>query len=135
MLRRLALVLVFVLPLFAVAEEKKAAVKKPTGSYSRESGDYKILFTFKADTLTINLTAGETKIDIDAAHGVTKDGVLFATITKVAKKGTDRGPEKGDLFSFQFAISKTELTISDLKGTNVHDESRKIVEGVYKSDK
>jgi hypothetical protein len=132
--RRLAVALIaLLLPALAAAEEKKAA-KKPTGTYSREAGDRKLAFAFKADTLTISLTAGETKMTIEADYGVTKEGVLYGVMTKVEKKGTDAGPSKGDLFSFQFDVSGSELTISDLKGTHVNDESRKIVEGVYKKE-
>jgi len=130
------------LPLFVIVllsptcfgEEKKAA-KKPSGKFAREVGDRKLVFDFKADTLTIHLTEGDRRVTAHAAYGVTGDGLLFGVITRVEKKGTEDGPGKGDLFSFQFEESKTEFTISDLKGTRINDEARKLVEGVYKIEK
>ena len=51
------------------------------------------------------------------------------------KKGIEGGSEKGDLFSFDINANKTELTISNLKGTRMSDEASKFVEGVYAREK
>ncbi len=113
----------------ALAADKAPA--KPAGTWEREAGEAKITFEIKADgTMTLKVKHGDNTIDARASYGVTDEGVLFATMTKVeAKDG--KGPEKGDLFSFSFTVSKGEMTISDLKGTKVNDQARKLVEGVY----
>jgi hypothetical protein len=120
----------------AQAEDKpkdKEAVKKPTGSWVREVNNHTLTVTFRADDMTVHVKDGDgNTITITAAYGVTKDKVLFATMTKVEKKGIDGGPDKGDLFSFVFSVSDKELTTSDLKGTHVNEDARKLFEGVYK---
>jgi hypothetical protein len=134
MLHRLAVVAAFaVLPALAFAGGK--AAKKPSGSYSRAAGDRKVTWTFKDDTLAIAIKIGEGSIHYDASYGVTKDGVLFGVMTKAEKKGPTGGPDKGDLFSFQFTLGMGELKISDLKGTAVDDEAKRLVEGTYKQEK
>lgn len=130
MLRRMAMGLVVVLPALVAAEDKPAA--KPAGTYTREAGERKVSFTFKADTVVIQVDTGTEKITIDAAYGVTKDGLLFAAITKVDRTGDGGGPTKDDLFGFKYEVSKGGLTISDLKGTHVNEDSKKLVEGEYK---
>jgi hypothetical protein len=135
MFKRLALVaLVVVFPFVAVAEEK-AKVTKPTGTFVREIGERKLTFTFKDDDLTITVKLGEASMVINCAYGVTKDGLLFAAMTKVEKKGTEGGPTKGDLFSAQYVIKKGELTLSEFKSTHGDEEARRLVEGVYKEEK
>jgi hypothetical protein len=118
------------------AEDKpkeKAAVKKPVGTWTREANNSTLTFRIRADDLTIALKDGDgNTIEIEAAYAVTKDNVLFGTMTKVTKKGIEAGPDKGDLFSFTFSANEKELTISDLKGTHTNEDARKLVEGVYK---
>ena len=68
-----------------------------------------------------------------AAYGLTKDGVLFGYTTKVDKKGTDDGPEKGDLFSFTYKVDGDALTISDLNGSKPpSDPAKALIQGEYK---
>src|SRR5262249_30545552 len=134
MLRRVAaLLLVLAVSRLGLAADK--AAKKPLGTWSRESGDRKFTFDIKADTLTIKVTQGERKREATAAYGVTDEGLLFGVITRSDKKEGEGGPEKGDLFCFQFEVKGSELTLSDLKGTRVNEDARKHVEGVYTSDK
>src|SRR5262245_37503170 len=118
------------------ADDKKAP-KKPIGTWVREAGNTTITFAIKADGLTIHVKAGADKfVKVEAEYAITRDGkTLFATARKVEKKGIDSAPDKGDLFGFQFSVTKEELTISDLKGTGATDEGRRIVEGVYSAKK
>ena len=61
---------------------------------------------------------------------MTADGLLFGVVTKVEKKGTDEGPEKGDLFSFECKIDKDVLTLSELTGSKaVSDEGKQLLGG------
>jgi hypothetical protein len=63
---------------------KDKAVKKPTGSWTREVSNHTLTFTFRADELTISVKDGDgNTIAIEAAYGVTKDNRLFGTMTKV----------------------------------------------------
>jgi hypothetical protein len=127
MTRISALVMVMALPLFAA--EKEAA--KHVGTWSREVSGHKIAIEIKGDsTLKIVVNTGDKKVDVAATYGVTKEGVVFAIMTKVEKDITE-GPEKGDLFAFTFTITDKEMTVSDFKGTKVNDGARKILEGVY----
>ena len=67
---------------------------------------------------------------------MTADGLVFGVITKVEKKGTDEGPEKGDLFSFECKIDKDMLTVSDLNGSKgVSDDGRQLLQGEYTKKK
>jgi hypothetical protein len=122
------------LPAITLAEEKVA--KKPVGTWVRESGGHKLAFAIKADnTLTITLGSSEGSVSAEAAYGVTADGTLFGVLTKVEKKGIENGPQKGDLFSFDFSAGKSEMTISNLKGTRTNEDAARVVEGVYGLEK
>jgi hypothetical protein len=136
MLRTLSLVLLATVVLVTAgqADDKKKAPanKKPLGTWSRKVGETTITFTIKADDMTIKVVeGGGNSIALEASYGVTKDKVLFGIITKVDNKGLKADVEKGFLFSVRFDISKSELTISDLKGTKADDTIRGTVEGVY----
>ena len=49
------------------------------------------------------------------------------------KKGTDEGPEKGVLFSFQWKADKDTLTLSDYNASGaVPDAVHQLLEGAYK---
>ncbi len=133
MLRRFVVVaVVAALPALALAGEK---AKRPSGTYTRAAGDRKVTWTFKDDALKIKVQIGAGSLDYEAAYGVTKDGVLFGIFTKAEKKGIEGGPSKDDLVSFRYELSKGELKISDLKGTAIDDEGKRLVEGVYKEEK
>jgi hypothetical protein len=114
---------------------KAKAGKKPIGTWTREAGNVTITFKVTADDFTFHIKDGDgNTLEAVAAYSVTKDGVLFGCMTKVTKKGIDAPTEKGDLFSIAFTFNDKEATASDLKGTHVHDEGRKLVEGVYKKE-
>jgi hypothetical protein len=131
--RAALIVCCLVVPTFAHSAEK--AAKKPVGTWVREANGNKLRFAFKADTLTISLTTSDATVAVEAAYGVTADGTLFGILTKVEKNDLEGGPKKGDLFSFDFDAGKSELTISNLKGTRIPEEGGRIVEGVYSLEK
>jgi hypothetical protein len=122
-------------PTLVRAEDKPKAkaVKKPIGTWTREAGGWTITFEIKDGEMTIKLKDGDgNTIDFEAEYGVTKGGTLYGCATKVTTKGIDTTAEKGDLFSVVYSANDKELTVSDLKGTHVNDEARKLIEGVYK---
>jgi hypothetical protein len=82
--------------------------------------------TFK---LKVKLENGNDA-EAEGSYGVTKEGTVFAIMTK-AKSSVEGGPEKGDLFSFNFKISGKELTVGDAAGTKINDQARGLVEGTY----
>ena len=115
------------------AEEK--VTKKPLGTWVRESGGNKLVFAIKAETMTIQMKTPEGNFVAQANYGVTSDGTLFGILTKVESKGLENAPQKGDLFGFDFSANKSELTLSNLKGTRTSEDAAKAVEGVYALEK
>jgi hypothetical protein len=110
--------------------------KKPVGTWTKSEGGPTITFTIKADGLSIVLKGeGDQKIEVEADYGVSKDGVLFARISKITKTGIEGGPDEGDLFSFRFKVEKDKLTISDLSAPKTDENARKLVEGDYEKSK
>lgn len=126
MAHRLALLALVLLVAPALADQ--TPVKKPIGTWQREADSHKITFVIKADSLTVRLE-NSSKVEAKAACAMTADGVLFGIITAVDR--SDNGPDKGDLFSFRVAVDGKQLTVSELNGTKVNDNSRKIIEGSY----
>ena len=111
----LALGLACALPAAAADE-----VKKPLGTWTKTEAGQTITFNIKADGMGIVLKGeGDQKIEVEADYGQSKDGVLFARISKITKTGIDGGPEEGDLFSFRFKLEKDKLTISDLSAPKI----------------
>jgi len=130
MCRIFSVAILFAMPLLCHAESKP--LKKPQGTYVKEGSDQKVTMVFKDDQLTVLL--GEGDIKVEAAFSVTGE-VVFGSIIKV-EKGTDGGgPNKRDLFSFEVKMDKSEMTVSDLRGTHTSDESKRVVEGTYKLQK
>jgi hypothetical protein len=120
------------LPLLA-DDPKPTPKTKPVGIWKRESDGKTITFTIKAnDTLTLHLLDGDRNITVTAAYGITGD-TLFGMVTGVEKKD-EGGPEKGELFRFNFKIDKDSLELSELKATRGSDEARKLIEGTYQKN-
>jgi hypothetical protein len=98
----------------------------------RKANDATVTITIEDDALTTEVVTGDGGVvTVHGAYGVTADGVLFGVLTKVETKG-GQGPEKGDLFSFQFKADKDVLTLSDYKGTHDSPRAKQILEGDYK---
>ena len=112
--------------------EKKT--NKPIGTWTHTVNEFTVTFTIKPHGLTVQVAKSEAEsLTVDTAYGVTEDGVLFGYTTKVDKKGTDEGPEKGDLFSFAYKVDGETLTISDLNGSKPpSDPARQLIQGEYK---
>ncbi len=122
---------------FACAADKADKAdkpKKPIGAWTHTVQDVTITFTFDDDTLRCEMTKPDgTGLTADAAYGETADGLVFGVLTKVEKKGTDAGPDKGVLFSFQCKVDKDTLTVSDLNASaGVSDDGRQLLQGEYK---
>jgi hypothetical protein len=116
---------------FAPAADKAEKAKKPVGAWTRTVNDFTITFTFEEDTLVVELnkSSGEA-VTVQASYGATADGLIFGVINKVEKKGND-GPEKGDLFSFQYKLEKDTMTLSDLNSKGGSDAAQ-VLQGEYK---
>jgi hypothetical protein len=119
---------------FVPAADKAAKPQKPTGVWERTVQDYTITLTAKSDTLRFEIVKTDgTSITTDTAYGVTADGLLFGVVTKVEKKNTDDGPEKGVLYSCQIKVDKDTLTLTDLNASaGVSDNGRQLLQGEYK---
>jgi len=127
----LALTLACAVPAAAADE-----AKKPLGTWTKKEGDATITFDIKADGMSIVLKGqGDSKIEAQADYGLSKDGVLFARISKITRSGIEGGPDEGDLFTFRYKVEKDKLTISDLTAPKTSDEARKLVEGDYEKEK
>jgi hypothetical protein len=133
MLRSAALILALaVVPSFAADKPSEKATAKPVGTWTREVSGHTLSWTFNDDNtfkLKVKLENGNDA-EAEGSYGVTKDGTVFAIMTK-AKSSVEGGPEKGDLFSFNFKISGKELTVGDAAGTKINDQARGLVEGTY----
>jgi uncharacterized protein (TIGR03066 family) len=130
-LAALALGLVCAAPLAAAD-----ATKKPVGTWTKSEGDVSVTFDIKKDGgLTVTLKGGDRKIEVTGDYGLSKDGVLFARISKIKKENVDGGPEEGDLFSFRYKVEKDKLVISDLNAPKTDDQAKKLVEGDYEKKK
>jgi hypothetical protein len=125
----LALGLVCAAPLAAADD-----AKKPVGTWTKTEGDLTITFVIKKDGMDVSLKGGDRKIAVTADYGLSKDGVLFARISKITKENAD-GPDEGDLFSFRYKVEKDKLVISDLNSPKTSDEAKKLVEGDYTKSK
>jgi hypothetical protein len=114
-----------------LADEKKAEVKKPLGTWEREVGGNTVTFTFLADALQCVITnTGGDRVTVHASYGVAEDDTIFGLINKVEKTGG--GPEKGELFSFHFRLDKDTLTLSEVKTSADREEAKQLVQGEYK---
>jgi hypothetical protein len=123
---------------FAPAADKPAKAEKtnkPIGTWTHTVNEFTVAFTIKPHGLTVEVAKSDAEsLTMNAAYGVTEDGVLFGVITKVDKKGTDEGPEKGDLFSFAYKVDGETLTVSDLNGSKPpSDPARQLIQGEYKA--
>lgn len=112
------------------------APTKPLGEWTKKGPNATITFKIEATRVIVQLTTDAgAEITADAAYGLTEDGTLFGCITKVDKKGTEAGPEKGDLFSFQYKIDGEKMVVSNLGGTRSGAEAQQLVEGDYSKKK
>ena len=118
---------------FTPAAEKATKAKKLTGAWTRTVNDVTITFTFHDDTLEVHLAKNDGDVNVHAAYAVTGDGLLFGVLTEVEKKGGE-GPEKGDLFSFQYKLEKDVMTISDLNSKGGSDAAG-LLQGEYAAKK
>ena len=135
---RCATVVLLTAVAFAPAADKPATAEKtnkPAGTWTRTVNEFTVTFKFEAhNKMVIEVAKNDAEsLTVDAAYGVTDDGVLFGYTTKVEKKGTEEGPEKGDLFSFAYKIEGDSLTVSDLNGSKPpSDPARQLIQGEYK---
>jgi hypothetical protein len=119
---------------FASAADKAEKAKKPTGAWTRTVNDVTITFTFHEDALEVQVAKNDgDSVTAHAAYAVTGDDLLFGVLTKVEKKGGE-GPEKGDLFSFQYKVEKDVLTISELNSKGGSDAAG-LLQGEYTAKK
>ncbi|HLJ97072.1 MAG TPA: hypothetical protein VKU02_28165 [Gemmataceae bacterium] len=117
----------------AGADEKDAAKSKPLGIWKRSLGDHSITFAIRPDTLQVVVKSGGNTLQLEADYGVSKDGVLFARVSKVVKDV--EGPSEGDLFSLRFKVHNDTLTVSELKSPHEGDGAKELVEGEYRRQK
>jgi hypothetical protein len=135
---RCAIVVLLTVVAFAPAADKPAAAaktNKPTGTWTHTVNEFTVTFQFEAhNKMAVKVAKSDAEsLTVDTTYGVTDDGVLFGYTTKVEKKDTEEGPEKGDLFSFAYKIDGDTLTVSDLNGSKPpSDGARQLIQGEYK---
>ena len=127
-----ALAVAALLGLVAVpASAQKNAPAKPIGTWTRTADPFSISFVIQEDGMKIVLKAEGNSLTAHADYAVTKDGVLFGRMNKIERMGIDDGPAEGDLFSFKFKITGSEMQLDDLQG-KANDDAKRIVQGTYK---
>jgi hypothetical protein len=135
---RCAIVILLTAAAFTPAADKPAApekTNKPAGTWTHTVNEFTVTFKFEAhNKLAIQVAKNDAEsVSVETAYGVTDDGVLFGYTTNVEKKGTEEGPEKGDLYSFAYKIDRETLTVSDLNGSKPpNDAARQLIQGEYK---
>ena len=118
------------------ADKATKAPAKPIGTWTKTEGEITITFQIKADDLQVILKMGEDRaMTVTADYGISKDGHLFARISKVSLKGVDNGPGEGEMFSFRFKLDKNKLTMSDLVHKEANEDAKRFVEGDYEKGK
>jgi opacity protein-like surface antigen len=132
-----ALLTVLASTAFAPAADQPAKAEKtnrPTGTWTRTFNEFTVSFKFEGRKMVVEVAKSDAEsLTVHTAYSVTDDGVLFGYTTQVDKKGTDEGPEKGDLFSFAYKIDGDAVTISDLNGSKPpSDAARQLIQGEYK---
>jgi hypothetical protein len=126
--------LVLCCAVLAVAAERKpaATVAKPLGTWTKTEGEASITFRIATDNMQVLLKVGDdSKTTIDCDYGLSKDGHVFARMSKVTRQGLAEGPKEGDMFAFRFKVDKGKLVISDLTGSHASEDAKRIVEGEY----
>jgi hypothetical protein len=106
--------------------------KALNGSWCKSTAEHEIEFTFKDSTLVITLKRGEDKLVVDCDVAVGREGRVFGTVVQVKEGGIQGGGDKGDLFGFKFQIKGDSIQVNDLRGTNVNEGARNLVEGEFK---
>jgi len=133
---RCATVILLTAVAFAPAADKPAAEKTNnlTGTWTHTINEFTVTFKFEAHEMKVEVAKSDAEtLTVHAKYSVTDDDILFGYTTKVEKKGTDEGPEKGDLFSFAYKIDGDAMTVSDLNGSKPpSDPARQLIQGEYK---
>jgi len=107
-------------------------LKSLSGTWSKQAGEFEVEFAFKGEKLAISLKRGSDKLILDSDVAVSRDGRVFGRVAVVTEDGIAGGGEKGELFTFNAKVSGKSVTGSELRGTNVSDDARKLVEGEFK---
>ena len=124
-------VAVFVCVATLVADEAPE-LKSLSGTWSKQAGEFEVEFVFKGEKLAISLKRGSDKLILDSDVAVSRDGRVFGRVAVVTEDGIAGGGDKGELFTFNAKVSGKSVTVSELRGTNVSDDARKLVEGEFK---
>jgi len=107
-------------------------LKSLSGTWSKQAGEFEVEFAFKGEKLAISLKRGSDKLILDSDVAVSRDGRVFGRVAVVTEDGIAGGGDKGELFTFNAKVSGKSVTVSELRGTNVSDDARKLVEGEFK---
>jgi hypothetical protein len=75
----------------------------------------------KEGRLTWNINSGLANLTIQADYSITKEGVLYAVITKVETNLAENKPVKDDTFSFRYLVDGDELQVKGIKGKPFDD--------------
>ena len=128
-------VAVFVAAFVCVATlvaDEAPELKSLSGTWSKQAGEFEVEFAFKGEKLAISLKRGSDKLILDSDVAVSRDGRVFGRVAVVTEDGIAGGGDKGELFTFNATVSGKSVTVSELRGTNVSDDARKLVEGEFK---
>ena len=129
------LIAFLVIPLFVIGikgANDPFPVKNLNGTWFKSVGEHEIEFSFKDSVLIITLKRGGEKLVLDCDIASSRDGRIFGTVSSVKESGIQGAGEKGDLFGFKVQRKGELVEISDLRGTNVNDAARNLVEGEFK---
>lgn len=115
-----------------VCASETALLKGLNGTWNKSSGEHDIEFFFKESTLLITLKRGGEKLVLECDVAASRDGRIFGTVSNIKEGGIQGASERGDLFGFKVQLKGELLELHDLRGTNVNEGAKNLVEGVFK---
>ncbi len=127
-MRTVAILSLFVFTGVALAEDKK-----PVGSWCKKAEGFELKFTFKKDNVFVfSMDNGTDGCTMETKCTFEKDGTVKCEVTKFEKKGNfSEEKEVGYKFSFKFEINDKKAKVSDIKGENINEQAKAVVEGDY----
>lgn len=107
-------------------------LKTIAGTWHRSTGDHEVEFLFKGSTLVVTLRRGGDELVLDCDIATTRNGRVIGAIGSIKESGFKAGGGADDVFSFKVQTKGDSLDISDLRGSNVHEAAKSLVEGEFK---
>lgn len=131
-MNRIALSAIALLVLNTMIFGAEPTSKNVQGKWVRGEDGSAITFTFTEKTLEIKLERDGNKLVLDNDFQVGREATVFGRVVEIKADGINSNATKGDFFSFVLDVEGDKVTVKDLKGTNVSEQAKTLIEGEYK---